>query len=214
MIVFFIMNYLKLLFLGVGLFVFCCNQVKKDGESESSTETSGITVDADKEDLQKLMRQMYEWYETEGFESDFSPVADSVDYKYTGLDYAKHNERLSELRQIDFFTEEFLGDYHKIALTIDEKLKTNEIEWLVGDLPPFGNDANPWCNCQDNPDEYWKKITIGEVVFDKEEATFVWTWGKWGEDDFKYHVKAVKENDIWRIQYLEGFDYDEFISNP
>lgn len=52
MIVFFVMNHLKLLFLGVGLLVFCCNQVKKDGESVTSAETPGITVDADKEDLQ------------------------------------------------------------------------------------------------------------------------------------------------------------------
>ena len=163
---------------------------------------------ADKAEHQKLLRQIYEWHETESIKSDFNPVADSVRVNYTGLDYAIPNARLSELRQTDFFTEEFLGNYHKIALTIDEKLKNNEIEWLVGDLPPFGNDANPWCNCQDNPDKYWERITIDEVVFDKENATFVWTWGKWGEDDFKYHVKAVKENDIWKIKYMEGFDFN------
>jgi len=205
------MNHLKLLFLGIGLLVFCCNQIKKDGESVTSADSSGIIANADKEELLKLIKQLYEWYETDGFKGEFIPVADSVSQKYTGLDYAVHNERLCELRQTDFFTEEFLGNYHKIALTIDEKLKKNEIEWLVGDLPPFGNDASPWCNCQDAPHEYWEKITINEVVFDQEKATFIWTWGKWGDDDFKYHVKAIKEHDIWKIVYLQGFDYNEFI---
>jgi len=203
------MNHFKLLFLGIGLFVFCCNQITKDTTPANATNTSGITDD--KEELQKLMRQLYQWYETDGFKSEFEPIADSLNYQYIGLDYKLHNERLNELTLIDFFTEEFLGNYHKIALTIDEKLKKNEEEWLVGNLPPFGNDASPWCNCQDSPENYWETITIDEIVFTNNIATFVWTWGKWGSEDFKYHVEAVKENDIWKIQYMEGFDYDKFI---
>jgi len=202
------MNYFKLLFLGIGLFVFCCNQIAKDKSSAEATGSSTITDE--KHELQKLMKQLYKWYDTEGFKNEFEPVADSTNQQYIGLDYKLHNERLNELTQTDFFTEEFLGNYHKIALTIDEKLKKNKEEWLVGELPPFGNDASPWCNCQDTPIHYWDAITIDDVVFTNNTATFTWTWGEWGTNDFKYHIKAVKNNDIWKIEYMEGFEYSKF----
>jgi len=80
--------------------------------------------------------------------------------------------------------------------------------YYVGELPPYGNDANPWCDCQDNPDKYWEKIKIQNLIIKDNKATFNWTWG----DGFKYKVKAVKENNVWKISFLQGFNIQEFIS--
>ncbi|MNJ01584.1 hypothetical protein D3C73_1612620 [compost metagenome] len=71
----------------------------------------------------------------------------------------------------------------------------------MGELPPFGNGANPWCNCQDNPDNFWEKIILRDVNFANNLATFNWSWG----DGFNYKAKAVLANSIWKIDYLEGF---------
>ncbi len=73
-------------------------------------------------------------------------------------------------------------------------------------MPSFANDVNPWCLCQDNPENYWKTITIKNCVFEGENGVFKWTWG----DKFEYKAKAKKINNAWKIDYLEGFDFDVF----
>lgn len=123
-----------------------------------------------------------------------------------GLDLEMHKKRISELKQTGFFASEFIDNYNKLALSIDTDLKNKKIEWLVGDMPPFGNDANPWCNCQDNPDNYWKTLTITDLEIENNVATFNWTWG----NDFEYKVKAIKAGDVWEIAYLQGFDSTDF----
>ena len=103
---------------------------------------------------------------------------------------------------------DFLDNYNRIALTIDQELKSKSIEWLIGELPPFGNDANPWCNCQDYATErYWEIITLQNIQSDGNSAAFDWTWG----DGCRYKVRAKKEHETWKIDYLQGFDFNEFV---
>lgn len=161
----------------------------------------------DKQQLETLLLKTYEWVETKNSNNDFNPVANKKGDKYIGLNLKEHNKRLEELKKTKFFSQQFLDNYNKIALKIDANLKNKKIEWFVGDLPPFGNDANAWCDCQDNPEEYWKTLKISNLKIENDKASFSWTWTKW-KDDSKYAVKAVKENGIWKIAYLEGFDYD------
>jgi hypothetical protein len=149
---------------------------------------------------------LYEWHETNSTQQDFKPIADAEEIAYVGLDMNQHTERLSELKQTEFFTASFLENYHQLALTIDEGLKTKKLEWLVGELPSFGSNASPWCNCQDNPENYWKTMTIKLKSIENNTATFIWTWG----EDFEYQVKAIKENDQWKISYLQGFDLETY----
>lgn len=197
------MNLFKLIILGTGLFIFSCNQNKTKSTSIAEVEIS----DENKAQLQHLVRELYEWFETQNPTGDFYPVSDEDSHHYIGLDLQKHNNKLNELRQTNFFANEFLNDYNQITLTIHEKLNNKELEWLVGDLPPFGNGASLWCNCQDTPNNYWQIITIDEISFENNISTFTWSWG----DDFNYEAKAVWENDGWKILYLEGFDVNEFI---
>lgn len=158
-------------------------------------------------ELQKLVRDVYKWRETENSKPDFDVyLNDKNDTIYAGLDSKMHKERLKELSKTNLFSQEFLDNYNKIATNIDEKMKKKSAIYYVGELPPFGNDANPWCNCQDNPDNYWKTLTIKKLNIKGNKADFVWTWG----DDFEYKTKAKKENSVWEISYLEGFDFNQF----
>jgi len=162
----------------------------------------------DKQQLETLIRKTYEWIETKNLVSDFDPVENKKGTQYVGVNLKAHNKKLSELKNSNFFSQQFLDNYNKIALAIDANLKNKKTEWLVGDLPPFGNDSNPWCNCQDYPDAYWKTMTISNLKIDKNNAVFNWNWSL--KDNFKYRVKAVKENGIWKIAYLEGFDFKSY----
>ena len=48
-------------------------------------------------------------------------------------------------------------------------------------------------------------------VISKNKASFEWNWsGQW---QHKYKVTTILVNNVWKISYLEGFDYDEFLSN-
>jgi len=162
----------------------------------------------DKQEIEILVKKLYEWVETKNSNNDFNPLANKKGDKYIGLDLNSHKKRLEELKKTNFFSQQFLDNYNKIALRIDSNLKTKKIEWLEGDLPPFGNDANPWCNCQDYPDNYWKTMTINHLKIENDKASFDWTWSWKG--DFKYKVKTVKENGVWKIASLEGFDFNDF----
>ncbi|SUJ29197.1 Uncharacterised protein [Sphingobacterium spiritivorum] len=160
-------------------------------------------------ELESLTKELYKWVESNDAAEDFNPLPEQeTDSLYSGLDKEAHKKRIAALKDTHFFAEEFLENYNRIGLTIDEKLRNNTFTWYVGELPPFGNDANPWCNCQDNPDNYWKKISLQDVVVDGNTATYNWTWGEGGQ----YKMKAVKENDGWKISYMQGFDFEAFFS--
>lgn len=162
----------------------------------------------DKQEIEALVKKLYEWVETKNSNNDFNPIANKKGDKYIGLDLNAHKKRLEELKKTNLFSQQFLDNYNKIALKIDSNLKTKKIEWFEGELPPFGNGANPWCNCQDNPDNYWKTMTINHLKVENNNASFDWTWSWKG--NFKYKVKTVKENGFWKIASLEGFNFDDF----
>ena len=188
------------------LFLSACNSEKETSNVANSEEKEIATATADEEQLEQLVRKVYEWDETNSTLLDFMPIADAEEIAYVGLDMDLHNQRVTELKQTSFFTASFLENYQQLALAIDEGLKTKKLEWLVGELPSFGSNANPWCNCQDYPDDYWKTMTIKVMSLENNTATFTWTWG----EDFEYQVKAIKENDQWKISYLQGFDLETY----
>lgn len=193
------MNPLKFLVLVTAFLSFSCNQKSK--KPLNIKQTSVPTSD-DKEALQQLLRRMYEWHETKNSQHDLIPLKKSGDSLYIGIDLNDHKKRLWELQQTSFFTDRFINDYNSTVTIIDNKIRNKTINWQIGELPPFGNGANPWCNCQDNPNDYWKILTISKISINNNIATLSWTWG----GDFEYRVKAAKQEDVWRIENLEGFD--------
>lgn len=187
----------------------CVNAQNKQ-KTEQQTENIEVTVvQKDKEEMQKLIQQALIWSESK--ESiDLLPVlTDSKDSIYIGFDMDKLKENLYKLKVAGFFSAEFIENYNQIILTLDRKLRNKEyIEWLVGDLPPFkfANDIAPWCLCQGFSSEQFDDVEI--IKIDSKSGELMWNWKK-GTDwmDFKFSV--VKEEDKWKISYMQGFDYKE-----
>lgn len=165
--------------------------------------------------LLSLIRNLYKWKNTTDEKNyEFYPIRseNSKDSLIHGLDMKWTQKRIKDFHKTNFFAKGFIDNYNRIALTIDKNLKSKTIEWQVGDMSPFGGDSNLWCDCQDYPDNFWETMTIENVKINKNIATFVWTWGgktdmDWGKHS--YTVKAIKENDIWKILYLKRFDFQE-----
>lgn len=207
------MKHFKLVILIVGLILFSCNK------KTSTKDTTYLKVDSistnlkDKDEIQNLIRKTLAWTDSKN-SFDLLPVlTDSTDSFYIGFDLEKHKENLEKLRKTNFFATEFIENYNQIILTLDKKLRNKEYDtWLVGDLPtfPFANDFNPWCLCQDNSTE----IT-GEPKIVKTSDKFIelkWNWGyDSGWKDFK--IRVVKIGNVWKITYMEGFDFKESTKN-
>jgi hypothetical protein len=164
-------------------------------------------ISNDEKELQSLVRKTYAWYETKDSKDDFPTIEDKKHVKYIGIDLKATAKRIEALKKTNLFSKEFLDNYNKISVTLNEQLKSKKIEWFVGELPPFGGDTNAWCGCQDNPEDYWKTMVIKNLKIQKSTANFSWTWSP--KNSFSYKVKAVKEDGIWKIAYLEGFNFDE-----
>ena len=199
--------------LSVVLFYGCTTNTDKTILNNNKTDTISATdTTNDKKHIQTLVKDFYKWWATKNSKNDFDPV--EKDSLYVGLNLKEHTKRLEELKATNFFSEEFLNNYNNLGLTIDEKLKSGKLKWYVGDMPEFGNEADPWCNCQDTPTEkFWEDIKISFVSLDASNATIEWTWGKKseGDDNFEYTIKAIKINGAWKITYLQGFDAKVFL---
>jgi hypothetical protein len=198
------------------LLIFGCTHTENKNTSIIN-EKSVIAVD-DREDIKNLVRQVYKWHESQK-PSDNDIITDDKDSFYIGFNLDQLKLNLDRLKATGFFAVEFIDNYSKIFLTINKKLRSGEFVWLVGDEPPFGNDANPWCNCQDVPYDKpnpWDFIEVEIVNLQSDKGELNWKWGKPelngapGWKEFRYKFKVVKEGGKWKIAYLQGFNFDEF----
>lgn len=174
--------------------------------------TKGNSANAvnDSTELTGFIRKLYRWHETKSSNDDFNPITGKTqDTSYVGIDWDAHSKRIKELEATNFFSKNFLDNYSKIAQEMDTRLKNGSKEWLVGDMPPFGNDANPWCNCQDYPDKYWDLMTVTNIKRDNTIVSFKWTW----DNESFYDVVAVRIDNSWKIEYLQGFDSDSYLND-
>jgi len=164
------------------------------------------TSDSDSAAFAVLIKKMLKWHEADR-SGDFLMISNPKDtVYYSGLDWTANKKRMRELFETNFFTKDFLENYQAIALHLDKELKQNKIKYRIGELPPYGNEANEWCNCQDYPSNIWQRLQITNIKIDNDTATFQWTWG----DNFYYSVNTKKENGSWKISYLERFDIKNF----
>lgn len=160
----------------------------------------------------KLVRKVYEWNEKNSSYYFDIGIEDQAGDKYVGINWEIYEENKNLLKSSGFFSNIFIESYKKTLEHIDKKVKNKEYdyEWFTGEYPPFGTDLNEWCHCQDTPSEnYWDKIEIKNLkVTGNNTASLIWTWGetsKWNSD-FKYRVKVKKEDNTWKVTYLDGFD--------
>lgn len=177
--------------------------------SASTKSTSNPIASLDEVRLRDLTKNMYRWYHSidPKYNQDLE-VLDTEGDTYKAMDIDYLDKRLKRFKTSGFFTQNFIDNYRDITLAIDKKLKNGDLIYEVGMLPPFGIDANLWCNCQDYPNKYWDILTVQDVSVSKNNAEYTWKWS----DNYKivlekpYKIKAVKENGKWKIDHLESFD--------
>lgn len=181
-------------------FTIGCSSVQAQKNARSDGEEITVSIPSDSLELLDLTKNLLKWHEAD-FKGDFLPTSDN-DNIYIGIDWSAHKARMVELSKTNFFTAEFMKNYEEIALQLDKELKQNPIKYYKGELPPYGNDASEWCNCQDYPSNIWEHLGIRNIKQGKDIVSYYWTWG----EGLNYFVQAKLENGKWKIAYLEGFD--------
>ncbi len=211
------MKHIKLTTLIFGLLLFGCKQT--DNKSTSVTVEKVETSTDEKEQIQNLIRQALNWADSKNSIDLLPVIADSKDSLYLGFDLELHKQNLDKLHQTNLFASEFIKNYNQIILTFNKGLKNGKYEqWMVGELPPFNfsSDVNAWTLSQDVPYDNPNPFDFVEVkLLDIDKGEVNWKWGKpelitdpsWKE--FEYKFKVVKEDNKWKISYLEGFDFKE-----
>lgn len=213
----------RLLILILGLAFLSCNQKSSKTETTIEQAENLYQVDTlhDKSEIQSLIRQTLKWANSKDVIEVLPMLADSQNSIYIGLDLDEHKSNLDILRTTDLFANEFIENYNQIILTLNKKLEAHEFEeWLVGDLPPFrfANGANPWCACQDFPYDNpspWDYVEVEVIELNNDRAQLIWKWGELdstmdsGWKEFSYKFRSIKENDKWKIAYLQEFDLEE-----
>jgi hypothetical protein len=161
-----------------------------------------VSLEEDTKQIAELTKKMYTWVNTVDMIRDFDsdPTTEEGE-KVKGLDLKKHQRKIEQLKTSGFFGSTFISNYDKIAMCLHKELADGKREWIEGDMAPFEG-ADPWTQSQDTPMNYWEKITIDKVSINNNVASFVWTSENFGD----YKAQAEKENGVWKISYLEGFD--------
>lgn len=178
---------------------------KQEKTSHAFTENDSLLIE-------KLVRKVYKWNEENTTYYFNIGIEDKEGEKYTGIDWSIYEKNKKSLKNSGLFSDIFIESYRNTLEQIDKKVKNKEYEyeWFIGEYPPFGTDANEWCHCQDTPsNDYWNNIEIKDIkVTENNIVSLTWDWGKnnsWS-NGFNYAVKVKKENNTWKITYLDGFD--------
>lgn len=198
------------LWIGAILLMTNCTEVETSTTSKQTNATSGQIADNSKDSVAvvDLVRKMYQWYEKLPAQGEFEGKTNKAsDTMYSSLDIDLHQKRLQALEASDCFASEFIDNYKKIGQNIDQALKSGKTIWLVGDMSPFGDGADPWCASQDRPDAFSNLLIIKNMQINENKATCTWTL----DEQNPYQVRAVKENGQWKIAYLQGFDFEQYL---
>lgn len=158
--------------------------------------------------IKGVVRSLYKWHFTDTSYTEMIPVSAAGDSLYTGFDTVLHRRRIADLTSTGLFSKNFIAGYDRMVRGIDSDLRTKKIEWRVGEVPPFGNDANPWCNCQDSPDlNPWDSVVVNISKMTTDSALLSWTWSNpaWAKQ-FSYNIKMIQDSGRWYIDKMEGFD--------
>lgn len=213
------MRYLRLFTLIFGLIFFGCNpRTESKSSSDNNIEKTKLSGNPDnKEAIQNLIRQALNWANSENSIDLLPVISENGDSLYTGFDFKILKLNLNKLDGTGLFSKEFIDNYNQIILTLDKGIKTKEYDdWLVGEMQTFNfaNDVNPWCYCQEIPDNNpnpWDLVKVTIIKLDEDKGDLTWTWGQTNWEDAEYSFRVIKENGRWKISYMKGFDYNESI---
>jgi len=169
----------------------CNNSIKNE------TKETQINLDSIK--ISNLIREVYKWYSKNGSQIYFDVIV--KDSFQVALDTLKFEKSLSKLKGSNYFSSDFIKNYEKIGKSVDNKLRTgkyyNEINFNF-------QDYDIWTYSQDNEIDLSENLKVKELVVNGSQATLKWYTDN---NDFGYLVKLKKENDTWKVSYLEGLEY-------
>jgi hypothetical protein len=194
--------FIVFLFLSTTTFLTNCSNSSKIKETDNTIDSTGI----DSTQILQTIKAMYAWQETDTTQLyDFALAYPNGGF-CTGIDQEANNNRIAELKETDFFADDFFDNYNRILKKIGTQIKADTAKYKEGDgLELNYLDGSPWCNCQDYPDKYWETMKIKDLVINGNVATTKWFW-IWGKEEFNYTVKLKKVNNTWKISSLEGFE--------
>lgn len=188
--------------------IFGCNN---ENQESTNIESKSVIVDSinsnqDSIRVLDLIRKVMIWQDSKD-RIEPLPLKGNDSNICIGVDYEIQKENTNKLQVSNYFTKNFIQNYEKIINRIDEIIRNGEVEpFDIAEMAPFNfsTDASPWCNCQDNLD--WNKIEFKEFKLNQNTCEFKWHWKDW--KGHSYWVKATKENNVWRTDKMEGFDYN------
>jgi hypothetical protein len=180
-------------------YTYCQQSINELTRESIVNKNNGMQNRSDSIELLALIRKLFSWHSVDTV-MDFKPF--SKDTIYIGIDWIANKKRVEALLKTDFFSKEFLDYYNNIAIKIDKYIKINKPRNNPG-IQSFEMDADIWCACQDLPDLKVPDLTITDLIISHDSATFKWSSRTVYSEFVK--VRAIKENQIWKIAYLEGF---------
>jgi len=196
----------------VAIFFSSCKDEKKTVALEN-------TVSKNQKEITTLIRNVLTWSDSKNGVNVLPVLISENDTVYRGFDMIQLSKNIIVLEQTGFFTAEFRNNYTNIIKTLDKRIRDKTFEiWHVGDLPTFsfGNDVNPWCNCQDICSEI-NDVEVEVIRLDEMKGEFYWKFGGMKPEndssckEFRYKFKVAKQNGTWKIDWMEGFDYETSI---
>lgn len=197
------MKQLLIFTLVITLLVSC----KKETVTPKPTATKETPFTKDQKEIEKLVKDMYHWVgnapdDPHGWRRF---IKDSL---VVGYDQIGHSLYMMNFNKNGYFSTGFIDNMARIFNTQDKLLRNGKVKWHVNDMSPFHGDANPWCNCQDGG---LNDITLHFEKTEANTATFYWyreDYENSGYDKLHYHMRAIKEGGKWKIDYMEGWDYE------
>lgn len=197
-------------YLLIAIFVSCKNE--NNQKPYSTILVKETEFEKDSIAITNLVKNVYNYHYSKNFE-DF-PYEYEKDTIVVGINWSKYYENINNLKKTNFFEETFFASHKSIAINLDKFIKVTDIEFRnVNDGILFWElNADSWCSCQDFPNQYWKSLIIRNLIINDDHASFDWTWDKnLTYKSHKYQMKAIKQDNKWKINFIEGFSsYNSF----
>lgn len=209
-------------FLGM-LLLSSCNEEKKTEQTEKTESDFPKTNDEpgspDQQQITILVRDMLRWNDSDKQMDLLPAVVNEGDTIYTGFDMIQLSKNVKVIKDTGYFTDGFVKNYESIILNLDIRLRNNQYEkWSTGELPPFtfANDFDPFCSCQDIPED-WNTVQTKVIKLEKDKGELFFMFGSSSDfegktpEDYATRFKVIKENGIWKIDYIDTFNYNNAI---
>jgi hypothetical protein len=191
----------------IAIFV-SCNQGNTTHSQQPGTasgrEATFRSAHNDSIEILSLLKSVCKWHnKNQSTLPDFDVII--KDSFQTGLNYESFNKTFNALKQTNYFSSSFIDNYKKIADYVNNKLTTANPKYL-NEINFSFQEADPWTFFQDEAGNFWDSLLISDYKTTANSASLKWRiqindWASAG-----YAVAFLKENDKWKVSWLEGFD--------